>query len=211
MIGRTALPSGSSEWIKLVQDPRWGSRGCSDVEPGGLSQQQRLTAFGHNQTKKGRRHIHNPAVSVTDVPHSAPGIVSRRIGQACPDGIFRDIAEGNEKLPKTVDDPALESVVPHMSFITEAPVEPQGKDRKNPLHDPRQALSLPGSDDEMEMVAHDTEVRDTEAISLPGPPDNIEKHLLHLLGGEDEFPAVRPGRNVVGDVFSNYSGFSHAL
>jgi len=57
-------------------------------------------------------------------------------------------------------------------------VVPHREDTHDPLHDPREALTLPWYDQEMKMVAHDAEILYPEFVFLLCPLDDGKEQLL---------------------------------
>jgi len=51
------------------------------------------------------------------------------------------------------------------------------------------------------MIAHNAEILDSEAVSLPSAPDNLKEHIFHAFLIQDVFLAVCPSGDMVEGAF----------
>jgi len=123
--------------------------------------------------------------------------------------VFRYVTERMQEFAETIHDPALEAVVPDVAVPGEPFVEAQSKHRQDPLHDSGQVFPFSRHHKEMEMIAHDAEVLDTEAEFLFRPSYYIHEHSLDLVRVQDELLPIGPCDDMVHAVLDKDTRFSH--
>jgi hypothetical protein len=117
--------------------------------------------------------------------------------QSCIHRVSVYIAKDLQKLAKPLDDLRKKAFAPDMPRIPMCAVIGHREYAHDPLHDPRQRFPGPRTDHEMVMIAHDAEILDSEAVSLPGAPNHLKEYILHAFLVQDVFLAVCPSGDVV--------------
>jgi hypothetical protein len=136
-----------------------------------------------------------------DEIHSAIFVVLAFFRKAGLDRILVDVFEHFDKLCDILDDPAPESVHPHMPPQLVDRVIMNRENRQNPLHDPRQIRVFQGLDQKVDMIVHDREIFQVEVIFFLGFFDYIHKKRFDLVIFEDHFVAVDLGTDMVCGAF----------
>lgn len=123
--------------------------------------------------------------------------------------ILVNVGEGENEIPQPVEYMGMEALSPDMTGKASLFIVRHSEYAEDPLHDPGKRFILRRFDQEMDVIAHDTEVPDPEQMPPFCLDYNGQEEILDRSVIKEHLLAVDACGHVVPGAFSELAGLPH--